>query len=69
VTVSANRWYHLRLEVVGNHIRALVNCDLKVETSDPGIAASGRSGVLMYRTSADCGRGSRISRELRSKAA
>ena len=24
-----------------------------IKTSDPGIATSGRSGVLMYRTSAD----------------
>jgi hypothetical protein len=53
VTVSTNQPYDLRLEVVGHNIRAFVNGDLKIETSDAGVAGSGRSGVLMYRTSAD----------------
>ena len=53
LTVATNRWYDLRLEVFGTTIRAYVNGDLKIETSDPGVANSGRSGVLMYRTQAD----------------
>ena len=53
VTVATQRWYDLRLEVIGNHIRGFVNGDLKFELDDPGVAGSGRSAVLMYKTSAD----------------
>jgi hypothetical protein len=53
VTVATNQWYDLRLEVVGNLVRAFVNGDLKIETSAAGLPDSGRSGVLMYKTSAD----------------
>jgi hypothetical protein len=53
VTVATNQWYDLRLEVVGNLVRAFVNGDLKIETSATGLPAAGRSGVLMYKTSAD----------------
>jgi hypothetical protein len=51
--VATNQWYDLRLEVIANHIRGFVNGDLKFELDDPGIAASGRNGVLMYKASAD----------------
>jgi hypothetical protein len=53
VTVATQRWYDLRLEVIGNHIRGFVNGDLKFELDDSTLAASGRSGVLMYKASSD----------------
>jgi hypothetical protein len=53
VPVSLQQWYDLRLEVIGNHIRGFVNGNVKFELDDSSIAGSGRSGVLMYKTSAD----------------
>jgi hypothetical protein len=53
LTVSTNQWYDLRLLVIGNRIRAYVNGDLKLEVVDPTLPSYGRSGVLMYKTSAD----------------
>jgi hypothetical protein len=53
VTLTAGRWYDLRLEVIGDTIRAFVDGDLEIETRDPTLPASGRSGVLMYHSSAD----------------
>jgi hypothetical protein len=45
--------YDLRLEVIGDTIRAFVDGDLEIETRDPTLPASRRSGVLMYHSSAD----------------
>jgi hypothetical protein len=53
VTVTPNQWYDLRLEVVSGNIRAFVNGDLKVETTDSTLPPTGRSGVLMYKTASD----------------
>jgi hypothetical protein len=53
VTLTAGQWYDLRLEVIGDTIRAFVDGDLEIETRDPTLPASRRSGVLMYHSSAD----------------
>jgi hypothetical protein len=53
VTLTAGQWYDLRLEVIGDTVRAFVDGDLEIETRDPTLPASGRSGVLMYHSSAD----------------
>jgi hypothetical protein len=51
LTVSANTWYSLRLEVIGNTLRGYVNGQLVVEANDSSIA-SGRYGMTMYKTAA-----------------
>ena len=53
VSVATNQWYDLRLEVIGKLIRGYVNGDLKFELNDSSLPATGGSGVLMYKTSAD----------------
>lgn len=53
VNVVTNQWYDLRLEVIGKLIRGFVNGDLKFELNDSSLPATGSSGVLMYKTSAD----------------
>lgn len=53
VNVATQRWYDLRLEVIGNHVRGFVNGDLKFELDDASLAPSGRSAVLMYKASSD----------------
>ena len=53
VTFVTGQWYDLRLEVISKLIRGYVNGDLKFELTDLSLPSSGRSGVLMYKTSAD----------------
>ena len=52
-TLTPGTWYDLRLEIIGNSIRAHVNGDLRIEANDATIPGSGRNAVLMYRTAAD----------------
>ena len=51
-TVSPATWYDLRLEAVGNQLRAYVNGTLRLEVTD-GAHASGSSGPVMFKTAAD----------------
>lgn len=51
LTVSAGTWYSLRLEAVGNSVRAYVNGNLLLEANDAS-HASGRYGLMMYKTAA-----------------
>jgi len=51
--VTAGAWYDLRLEVIGSRLRAFVNGELKVETSDASVIASGRNAMIMYKAAAD----------------
>jgi len=51
-TVKPATWYDLRLEAVGNQIRAYVNGTLWLEATDD-THPSGTSGPVMYKTAAD----------------
>jgi hypothetical protein len=51
-TVTPATWYDLRLEAVGDQIRAYVNTTLRLEATDT-THASGTSGPVMYKTAAD----------------
>jgi hypothetical protein len=52
LNVTPGTWYRLRLDAVGNRLRAYVNGRLVLESTDPQ-PSSGRTGVLTYRTAAD----------------
>lgn len=49
--VSANTWYTLRLEVVGNQIRAYVNDRFLMEATDSS-HATGKYGLVTYKAAA-----------------
>jgi len=51
-TVAPATWYDLRLEAVGNQIRAYVNGTLRLEATD-ATHARGASGLVMFKTAAD----------------
>lgn len=51
-TVIPATWYDLRLEAIGNQIRAYVNGTLRLEATDAA-HARGSSGPVMYKTAAD----------------
>jgi hypothetical protein len=51
--VSAGAWYDLRLEVIGSRLRAFVDGELKIETSDANVIGSGRNAMIMYKAAAD----------------
>jgi hypothetical protein len=51
--VSTDAWYDLRLEIIGTNIRAFVNGDLRIQTTDPTMSGGGRNALLMYKTAAD----------------
>ncbi len=43
----------VRLEVIGSRLRAFVNGELKVETTDANALASGRNAMIMYKAAVD----------------
>ena len=51
MTVSRGTWYTLKLEAVGNSLRAYVNGRLVAQGTDNSHAA-GRYGLAMYKTAA-----------------
>jgi len=53
--LTLGAWHDLRLEIIGTHIRAYVNGDLRIETTDSTLSGSGggRNALLMSRTAAD----------------
>jgi hypothetical protein len=51
-TVTPGATYRLRLECVGQQIRAYVNGQLVMEANDTSPTASGSGGVVSYRTAA-----------------
>jgi hypothetical protein len=51
-TVTPATWYDLRLEAIGNQIRAYVNGTLRLEATDD-THTRGTSGPVMYKTAAD----------------
>jgi hypothetical protein len=53
--LTLGAWHDLRLEIIGTQIRAYVNGDLKIETSDSalGDGRGGRNALLMWKTAAD----------------
>jgi hypothetical protein len=51
--VSTGAWHDLRLEIVGTNIRAFVDGDLKIQTTDSTLSGGGRNAILMYKTAAD----------------
>jgi hypothetical protein len=50
--VSLNTWYRLRLESIGNRVRAYVNDKLMIEVTDQAPRA-GNAGLVTYRAAAD----------------
>ncbi len=50
--VSLNTWYDLRLDAVGNELRAFVNGAQVLQAVDTSLA-SGQGGLLTYRTAAE----------------
>lgn len=52
LTVTANTWYNLRLDAIGNSLRAYVNGELYLEATDTSFP-TGRYGLVMYKTAAD----------------
>jgi hypothetical protein len=52
LTVTPGTWYRLRLEAIGNRVRAYVNGRLVIEATDDAPTA-GQAGVVTYRTQAD----------------
>jgi hypothetical protein len=50
--VNLGTWYGLRLEAIGNRLRAYVNGDLKIEASDR-THERGAAGPVTWRTAAD----------------
>jgi len=51
-TVTPALWYDLRLEAIGDQLRAYVNGTLRLEATDD-THTRGSSGPLMYKTAAD----------------
>ena len=53
--LTLGNFYDLRLEIIGTHIRAYVNGDLKIEILDSTLSAvaGGRNALLMCKTAAD----------------
>src|SRR5262249_8478039 len=47
-TPSTSTWYRLKLEVVGTHLRFLIN-DSEVTSVDDTELSIGKSGLMMYR--------------------
>jgi hypothetical protein len=52
LSVTPNTWYDLRLDAVGNELRAFVNGTQVLQAVDAS-HASGQGGVLMFRTAAE----------------
>jgi hypothetical protein len=52
LTVTANTWYSLRLDAVGNELRAFVNGRQLFQAIDSS-HASGQGGLLTYKTAAE----------------
>lgn len=53
-SVATNTTYRVRLETVGSRVRAYVNGELKLETSDvANTSVAKRAGVVMYKTAAE----------------
>lgn len=50
--VTPNTWYNLRLDAIGNSLRAYVNGELRLEATDTSFP-SGRYGLVTYKTAAD----------------
>ena len=51
--LTLGAWHDLRLETVGTNIRAYVNGELKIETTDSTLSGGGRNALLMWKTAAD----------------
>jgi len=52
--LTLGTWHDLRLEIIGTSIRAYVNGDLKIETTDPTLSGGfGRNALLTWKTAAD----------------
>lgn len=53
--LTLGAWHDLRLEVIGTHIRAYANGELKIEYNDSALGnmGAGRNGLLLYKTAAD----------------
>ena len=51
--LTLGAWHDLRLEIIGNQIRAYVNGDLRIETTDSALSGGGRNALLMWKTAAD----------------
>lgn len=52
--VATNTTYRMKLETVGSRVRAYVNGELKLETSDvPNTSTAKGAGVVMYKTAAE----------------
>ena len=51
--VTTGAWHDLRLEIIGKNIRAFVNGDLKIQTTDSTMSGGGGQALLMYKTAAD----------------
>ena len=54
-SVDLGTIYDLRLEIIGTHIRAYVNGELKIERLDSTLSegGGGRNALLMNKTAAD----------------
>jgi len=52
LTVTPNTWYDLRLDAVGNELRAFVNGVQVLQAIDAS-HASGQGGILTYKTGAE----------------
>jgi hypothetical protein len=50
--VAANAWYDLRLDAIGNELRAFVNGSQVLQATDSS-HPSGQGGILMYKTAAE----------------
>jgi hypothetical protein len=53
MTVTPGTWYDLRLECVGQKIRAFVNGQLVIEANDTYATNSGSGGLVTYRAAAE----------------
>ena len=51
--VTPGVWYRLRMEMVGNQLRAFVNGRLVIETTVDASEWGGKFGLLTYRAQAD----------------
>jgi hypothetical protein len=52
LTVAPNTWYDLRLDAVGNELRAFVNGVQVLQTTDAS-HPSGQGGILTYKAGAE----------------
>jgi hypothetical protein len=52
LTVAPNSWYDLRLDAVGNDLRAFVNGVQVLQATDASHAI-GQGGILMYKSGAE----------------